>query len=294
MYDDLFLFTRVAHFDSLTRAARELNIYQSTLSRRIATLEKKLGVKLFLRTTTHFELTTQGKMLYERIRNDERLVQQHIVSAINNQNLIFGELHVMLPQVLSLTKITPFIPEFIKNHPHLQLKISYQNHEVNLKEGGIDIAITGGKPRQPSQKIKLVHRAKLVAFCSPKYIAQYGDPDINDTSNLRAIAVLRDHGEVIDHVSLRNIHNNNLFKLHVNYQLATNNFLHNLLLVNSGEYVAVTYLETLQEYLSKENYVTIFSDYEFEPLDFYILKRVDDDPRINIVAKFIEQCFTQK
>lgn len=293
MYDELFLFLRVAEFKSFTKAARELNIYQSTLSRKIATLEKQLKTKLFMRTTTHFELTINGKMLYEQAKDDEKIVQQHIITALNSKNSVFGELHVMLPQVLSLTKITPFIPQFLHNYPRLQLKISYQNHKVNLKNGDIDLAVIAEKPLQPSQKIKLLYRAKLVAFCTSNYIDRYGTPDIRD-NDLRVIAVLRDHGEVINQTTVKNIHTSEIFEVKVNYQIASNSFVNNLSLVDSGEYIAITYLDVLQQdIVGQKNYIRLFEDYEFKEVDFYILKRVDDDARINICAEFIEACFTK-
>lgn len=291
MYDNLFLFARVARCSSFTQAARELNIYQSTLSRRISALEKVLDTKLFARTSNQFELTHPGRLLFEQIKNDENLLQSHIMTALNTESAIFGELQIMLPQVLSLIKVTPFLHHFSAKYPRLKLKIFYQNHEVNLKNELIDIAVISGIPEQPSQKIKRIYSAKLIAFCTPAYIQKYGTPDINNLNNHHFIVSLRDHGEIINRATLRHVNSGKLFEVQVDYQLASSNFLHNLKLVESGEFIGVNFLDMLQESLDNKRYVTVLGEYEFEKVDLYMLKRVEDDPRINLCAEFIENCF---
>ncbi|TXI97903.1 MAG: LysR family transcriptional regulator [Neisseriales bacterium] len=292
MYDDLFLFARVARCNSLTQASRELNIYQSTLSRRISSLEKFLNLKLFARTSNQFELTYPGRKLYEQIKNDENLIQSHIMNALDSENVIFGELQIMLPQALSLVKVTPLIHKFVNKYPRLKLKIFYQNHEVNLKNGSFDLAVISGIPDQPSQKIKLIYGAKLAAFCTPAYIEKYGTPNMNNLNEHRFVVSLRDHGEIINRAILRDIKNGQIFEPQVDYQIACSNFFHNLKLVESDEFIGVTFLDILQESLDSKRYVTVLDDYEFEKINFYMLKRVENDPRINLCAEFIEKCFT--
>ncbi len=292
MYDDLFLFARVARCNSLTRAARELNIYQSTLSRRISSLEKVLNTKLFARTSNQFELTHPGRLLFELVKNDENMVQQHIMSALNTESALFGELQLMLPQIISLAKVTPHIHNFLAKYPRLKLKIFYQNHEVNLKNEPIDLAVISGVPDQPSQKIKRIYSARLIAFCTPEYVQKYGIPDISNLEQHHFIVALRDHGEIINRAVLRNIHSGEIFEPQVDYRIATSSFLHNLKLVESGDFIGVSFLDVLKEHLDSKRFVSILNDFEFQKIDFYMLKRVDNDPRINLLAEFIESCFT--
>lgn len=294
MYDDLFLFIKIARFKSFTKASKELGIYQSTLSRRILNLEKELKAKLFDRTSNHFALTQQGSALYEALSNSENILQNQIISALNNDSLISGELTIMLPQVLSLAKVTPFIPSFIASHPHLKLRIFYHNHAINLKQDAIDLAVIYGMPGQTSQKVKLIYRAQLTAICSPLYIEKYGHPEVNNLGKHRVVGVLRDHGEIIDRAVICNIHSGESVEIRVDCQLAANSFLHTLQLVDSGEFIMVTFKDILHDYLQSGRYVTVLNDYAFKELDFYLVKRVDDDPRINIFAAFIEECFSKR
>lgn len=291
MYDDLFLFIKVAQFGSFTKAAKELGIYQSTISRRILSLEESLGSKLIIRTANHFELSKQGQQLYQNLMGQESLIQSKIFSALKNEDLIFGEIRVMLPHALPLHIITPKIPEFLAKHPHLKARIYYQNHEINLQKDYIDLAVVYGLPEQQAQRVKLIHRAELVAVCTPEYIEQYGyltDPD--EINRHQVIVVLRDHGEIISRANVINNKTQQITTINVNYTLATNNFVHNLELVDTGKFIAVFYASNVSSALKSGKYVRVLPDYSFDKLDFYMLKRVPDDPKINAFANFIEEC----
>ena len=291
MYDDLFLFIKVAQFGSFTKAAKELGIYQSTISRRILSLEESLGTKLIVRTANHFELSLYGQRLYENLIGQEDLLENKIFSALQNEDLVFGEIRVMLPHSLPLQIITPKIPDFMAKHPNLKARIYFQNHEVNLQKDYIDLAIVYGLPEQQAQRVKLIHRAELVAVCTPEYIEQYGyltDPaDIDDH---QIIVVLRDHGEIINRTNIVHNKTQQVTTININHTLATNNFMHNLELVETGKFIAVFYVSAVEKAINEGKYIRVLPDYSFEKLDFYMLKRVQDDPKINAFGDFIEEC----
>jgi DNA-binding transcriptional LysR family regulator len=291
MYDDLFLFIKVAQFGSFTKAAKELGIYQSTISRRILSLEESLGTKLIVRTANHFELSLYGQRLYENLIGQEDLLENKIFSALQNEDLVFGEIRVMLPHSLPLQIITPKIPDFMAKHPNLKARIYFQNHEVNLQKDYIDLAIVYGLPEQQAQKVKLIHRAELVAVCTPEYIEQYGYlTDPTDIDDHQIIVVLRDHGEIINRTNIVHNETQQITTININHTLATNNFMHNLELVETGKFIAVFYVSAVEKAINEGKYIRVLPDYSFEKLDFYMLKRVQDDPKINAFGDFIEEC----
>lgn len=292
MYDDLFLFIKVAQFASFTKAARELGIYQSTISRRIANLETELNKRLIVRNANHFELTLAGRRLLDELNQEESLLARKIQMLIGNQDDIRGELKIMLPQVLSAAFISPKIPEFIRQYPNLKLRLYFLNHEINLQKDFIDLAVIYGLPGQNAQKVKRVYKAPLQIFCNPNYIEKYGYPQsLADVKGNQAISVLRDHGELINKINLRHRQSGESFQITVDSQIACNDYLNKLALVDSGEYLAVTYSDAIHKELLSGKYVALFTDYELDRLEFYLLKRVEDDPNINLIAKFVEECF---
>lgn len=291
MYDDLFLFIKVAQFGSFTKAAKELGIYQSTISRRILSLEESLGTKLIVRTANHFELSLYGQRLYENLIGQEDLLENKIFSALQNEDLVFGEIRVMLPHSLPLQVITPKIPEFMAKHPHLKARIYYQNHEINLQKDYIDLAVVYGLPEQQAQRVKLIHSAELLAVCTPEYIAQYGYlTDPADIHNHQVIGILRDDGKIINRANIINNKTQQIITINVNHTLATNNFFHNLELVETGKFIALFYVSAVEKAINEGTYIRVLPDYSFEKLDFYMLKRVHDDPKINAFADFLEEC----
>lgn len=292
MYNDLFLFIKVAQIGSFTKAARELELYQSTISRRISTLEEELGTKLIVRTSNHFELTKDGQQLLEQLKEQESIIQRKIFEALENQETIFGEIRVMLPQVLSLHTITPRVPEFMANYPRLKIRLHYQNHEINIQKDSYDLAIILGLPEQSAQKVKLIYRAKLTLFCTPQYMEKYGLLDnIHDLGQHNIIATMRDHGEIINRATFKHKITNELTSITLESHLACNSYFHDLVLVDSGEYIGTTYDPTIEKYFKSGKYIQVLSNYTSEEFDFYLIKRVEDDVRINLLASFIEKCF---
>jgi DNA-binding transcriptional LysR family regulator len=272
-----------------------LQLYQSTISRRIINLESTLGVKLINRTANHFELTKHGQKLFELLKEDEITIQNKIHKALNEEDIVIGEVKIMLPHTIPLNIITPKLPRFIDKYPKLKLRIYYKNDDVNLHKNAIDLAVIYGFPEQQSQKIKLVHKAEAIAFSTPEYIIKYGM--INNLENLanhKILTVLRDHGEIVNRINLINKLTGKVESVKVDSRLSINSFYNALKLVDTGEYVGVAYTSVIHDEISSGKYLNILdSNYSFESANFYLIKRVEDDYKINIVADFIEDCFKE-
>lgn len=297
MFDDLFLFIRIAQLGSYTKAAKEFGVFQSTLSRRIIKLESSLKVKLIARSSKQFELTKHGQKIFELLSNEEHEIQNKLNTALGCKDAIIGEIKVVLPQSLSLKIITPKLPDFLRTYPQLKVRIFYQSPLVNLKKGGIDLAVTYEMPEHLSQRVKLLHRVSPIAYCAPEYINKYGQvnslTDICERSH-NIICALRDHGEIINKAEIyhrEGITEKNTIK--INSNIAVNNSMHAMAMVDSGEYIALSYPECIYEHLISGRYVRLLPDYSFAPFNFYLAKRIDDDLRINLFADFIENCFRE-
>lgn len=294
MYDDLFLFIKLAAFGSFTKASKELHLYQSTISRRIVTLENTIGVKLINRTANYFELTKQGQKLFELLKEDEISIQNKIHEALNEEDVIIGEVKIMLPHSLPINILTPRLPEFSNKYPNLKLRIYYQNHELNLQKNLIDLAMIYGLPEQQAQKIKLIHKAEIIAFCTADYISQYGMiNDLKDIDKHNILPVLRDHGEIINRMNLTNRKTGKIESVKISSNLAINSFINALKLVDTGKYIATAFHSVIAEEIKSGKYVQVLENYSFESANFYLIKRVEDDYKINIVANFIEECFKE-
>jgi len=114
---------RIAELGSYTKTAKELGLFQSTISRRIVKLEEKLNLKLIVRSSKQFELTKNGKQIVKQLSNMEQLIESKINNALEREDILMGELKVMLPQSLNpgsydspVLLVLESVPTYFKNY----------------------------------------------------------------------------------------------------------------------------------------------------------------------------------
>jgi DNA-binding transcriptional LysR family regulator len=174
---DMIFFVEVARALSFTRASKASGIPIATLSRRIASMEKRVGVRLFQRTTRRLALTEPGRRYLERC---ERIVQDaaaaHEVLKEAAQRLT-GHLRISMPVEFGLTLIAPIIDEFARHHPEITVDADLSSRPTNFVDENIDVSIRLGELRGPSLIVRRLGSAARVFYASPSYLARYGVPE---------------------------------------------------------------------------------------------------------------------
>jgi DNA-binding transcriptional LysR family regulator len=138
--NDLFYFAQVVDKGGFAAAARALKAPKSKLSRRIASLEKRLGVRLIERTTRRFRVTDVGQSFYlrcKRVIEEADLAEAITVEAASEPR---GLVRVSCPTGW-LEEIRPFVAPFLSRHPLVSLHILATNRAVNLIDERIDVAV---------------------------------------------------------------------------------------------------------------------------------------------------------
>ncbi len=173
---DMHLFVAVAKAKSFTRAAHHLGVPHSTLSRRVATLEKTLGFRLFIRTTRQVDLTDEGRHYFER-------AEQVVADAIAiHEELSFrrgrpgGLLRVSIPEGVALQVAAPWFGEFAEMFPDVRLQIDTAPEHVVPVRDGFDVCITHFKVEESSHVRRTLASYKTGLFASPGYVARRGLP----------------------------------------------------------------------------------------------------------------------
>ncbi|MGH7329649.1 MAG: LysR family transcriptional regulator, partial [Polyangiaceae bacterium] len=167
-------FTRIVEARSLSRAARELRTPRPTISRRLARLEARLGVRLLRRTTRSLAMTDAGEALYRQAR----LVLDALSTAeasVRSGDVIAGELRVSAPPIFD-SAFFDIVASFAKRHPNVRLQIHASTRHVDLQREGYDVAIRAGSENSPGLVARTLFRTKLVAIASPAYLAEAGTP----------------------------------------------------------------------------------------------------------------------
>lgn len=137
-------FYEVANAENISKAARILLISQPAVSKSIKKLESDLGIKLFDRTSVGFNLTPQGKLLYDHLT----VAFNHISDAENQlkvfSNINFGHLRVGVSQTLAKHLLMPYINRYTREYPNIRLTITTMHAKKayeRLEEKRIDLAL---------------------------------------------------------------------------------------------------------------------------------------------------------
>lgn len=157
-------FAAVARWQHITRAAEELGIPQPTLSRRIARLERALGVPLLTRRGRGVELTRQGRTLavaLERsLRDVERVLEDLLVDLdATSGSVALAFLHTLGPEV-----VPRILREFRDSHPEVRFELTQHSHEGvvgRLRDGDADLALTSPLPDDPTLVAVPLHEQRL-------------------------------------------------------------------------------------------------------------------------------------
>jgi DNA-binding transcriptional LysR family regulator len=173
---DMIFFVEVARALNFTRASRASGIPIATLSRRVAGMEKRVGVRLFQRTTRRLALTSPGKRYLERC---ERILQDaaaaHEVLKESAERLT-GHLRLSMPVEFGLTLIAPVIDEFSRLYPDITFEADLTPRPANFVDENIDLSIRLGEISYPSLIVRRLGNAARLFYASPSYLAKFGEP----------------------------------------------------------------------------------------------------------------------
>lgn len=170
------LFTRIVDLGSFTAAAEEAGIPRATASYAVQQLEKRLGVRLLVRSTRHVATTPEGQTWDLRCRHvlaeiDEAESQLGGVSGRPQ-----GRLRVDLQPSLASEFVFPRLREFCARHPGIELMVRTDDRLADLLREGVDCVLRGGEPREPGLVARRVAALPVVTVASREYLARNGVP----------------------------------------------------------------------------------------------------------------------
>lgn len=169
-------FVKVVETGSFSKAAAQLGIGQPAVSKAVAHLEERLGVKLLLRTTRGITPTESGKSFHQgAVRAIEEANQAELAARAEGAGLT-GRLRVSAPVTFASQMVIPHLPLFLAAHPALSIDILMEDRHISLVEEGIDLALRLGILADSSFTARRLASARRVVFASPQYLARAGVP----------------------------------------------------------------------------------------------------------------------
>jgi DNA-binding transcriptional LysR family regulator len=174
----LALFARVVQHRSFSAAAREAGLAKSAVSRRIAELERALGVRLLHRTTRTLSLTEEGIRVHEHARALVASADavQDVVGVATGA--VRGILRLNATVAFSQLYLTNAVVRFLALHPEVEVHLSTDERLVDVVEGGFDVVFRIGRLTDSSLVARRLATDRLVVCASPDYLARAGTPRV--------------------------------------------------------------------------------------------------------------------
>jgi DNA-binding transcriptional LysR family regulator len=175
--NDLLLFARVVDEGSFSRAAERLAMPKSTLSRRLTTLETRLGERLLLRTTRKLTVTDFGEAVLAHARQLTAEVEAALALSQHRQAEPSGRLRLSMPGDFAHDRISQLLADFLTRYPAITLDVDISPRRVDLIGENFDLAVRiGDLPDDASLAARRIAVMGVGLYAAPDYLRRHGMP----------------------------------------------------------------------------------------------------------------------
>jgi len=190
--NDMLYFAEVVDRGGFAAAGRTLGVPKSKLSRRIAELESRLGVRLLQRTTRKLSLTEAGELYHRHavaVREEADAATEALALVQTEPR---GTIRIVCPLTIAQTTLGPLIPQFMQAHPQVRIDMEVSNRVVDLVQEGVDVALRVRPTLEDSGSLVVknlgVSYGRLVA--SPAQLKREGRPQtVEELGKLATVAM---------------------------------------------------------------------------------------------------------
>jgi DNA-binding transcriptional LysR family regulator len=169
-------FIRVVDTGSFSGAVRQLHIGQPSISKAIAQLEARLGVRLLLRSTHGLASTEAGRNFYEHAKRSIDAAEEADHAARGAGATLSGRLRIGAAVTFARLHIVPHLAGFLTEHPALDVEVVLDDRNVDLIEAGIDVALRISDLMDSALTARKIAQGRRVVLATPAYFQRYGEP----------------------------------------------------------------------------------------------------------------------
>lgn len=197
--NDLHVFSEIVARGTFAEAARSLDMSPAMLTRRIAALEKRLGVRLLTRTPRVCRPTADGLLFYERAREIVDLIDSAENEIQARSSRPQGTLRMAVPLSFGRRRIAPLVAEFHALHPDVNVELDLTDVSDSLSDQEYDLILRIGMPTRGDYVARRVIAARRAVCASPAYLKTHGAPVTPDELATHECLTLVRDGRRIDH-----------------------------------------------------------------------------------------------
>lgn len=275
MVDEIFLFIDLVDTGSFSKLSDKLDINQTTITRKIQTLEQQFGT-LLIRTPQGVRTTVTGKNLYESFV-DERKTFDRKLTLFNKKSTTTDSITILIPLWIAYHVVNVMIPKFTEENPDISLKIIYGDRDVDFIKENIDIAVVTGEQKQSFQIMKYLGQYKNIFYCRNDYIKIDQLP--NTPAELRSHTFLGYCYDTKEH-KIDATHQINIFSEADNKLVDTFSIDSNLtvsmytgasqIMLNSNRYIALDYEFALTAKFATGQFLRVLPEFYAGTREYYI------------------------
>jgi DNA-binding transcriptional LysR family regulator len=196
--NDMLYFAEVVDRGGFAAAGRSLGVPKSKLSRRVAELEARLGVRLLQRTTRKLSLTEAGELFHRHsvaVREEADAAGEAVAQVRSEPR---GTIRVVCPVTLAQTTVGPLVPLFLERHPQVRIDMEVNNRVVDLVQDGVDVALRV-RPTLDDSGSLIVKNLGLtygLLVASPAQFQRQGRPEaVEELARMSTIAMSATDGK---------------------------------------------------------------------------------------------------
>jgi DNA-binding transcriptional LysR family regulator len=169
-------FCKAAELGSFTAAAEYLGLTPAAVSRSISRLEKRLGVRLFSRTTRSIKVTNEGQLFWKECQAALGQIAEAERAITGAQTVPSGLLRISVSTAFGTHRLLPLMPAFTDAFPQIDIELSISDRIIDFVDEGFDVAIRLGIQRDSRLVAYKLEDAALGVFGTPAYLKKHGTP----------------------------------------------------------------------------------------------------------------------
>jgi DNA-binding transcriptional LysR family regulator len=266
--DGLGILHAVVQAGSFVRAGEALGLTQSAVSRAVARLEYRVGVRLFRRTARAISLTDEGVRYYESIAPHLAAIADATIEAGGSSTKVHGRLRVNVDAGIGHFVLTPRLQPFLAQHPGLTMEIAVRDRMGDLVRDGFDASIRFGLPEPSALKSRLLMRTRIVTCASPAYVARCGIPRLPRDIDKHQCILMRDPATG-SHFGWQFVRGRKAVPVHASGQLVVNEVGSLLAACLGGQGIAQMFELYSRELLADGRLVQILPEWAEETFPLY-------------------------
>lgn len=293
-FSDLRFFSLLLREGSLAAAAQQMGLTPPAVSRRLALLEQRLGVRLLNRTTRRMHLTPEGETyLLEgaRILSELEALERSVAGA---RSLPRGPLKIAATLGFGRTRLAPALSAFARAYPEVLVQLHLTERPVNLVEQGFDAVVRFGEQPDSRLTARRLLRNRRVLCASPGYLAQAGEPRLPSDLLAHRCIVIRESDETYGTWHLRQGSDQETVK--VNGALSTNDGGAALAWALDDQGILQRSLWDIAALLESGQLREVLPDWKLPPADIYLVhaSKSELSAKIRALSDFMRDWFAPR